>query len=196
MDVSLRPVFSVDPEQVGGLRAAKLLIFISASTSRSIESRLVKTSWTLTIRSPGGAACVDEVCRPTSVAAGAAELARNSEISGSLPGGGGRLRQPGPPLGDLVWLTTVLVEPDHLLGGVGETGLARWWDPGLAGHHALVARDDRRLGVGREGASWWARLWRLASASTVSGLPSGLGVDGVGVSSGDTEGFDPDRASH
>src|SRR5262249_10641939 len=48
----------------------------------------------------------------------------------------------------LVLLAPFLVEPDYPLGGVGEARLAGRGDSGLAGLHALVARDDQRLGLG------------------------------------------------
>ena len=58
MDVSLGPDFPGASEHLGGLGAAKLLEFISAINSRSIGSRLFRTSRTLSIRSARRAAFV------------------------------------------------------------------------------------------------------------------------------------------
>src|SRR5262249_52202502 len=70
------------------------------------------------------------------------------EDSGFVPGLAGGLGQPGPPFGSLVLLAPLLVRPDDTFGGLGEARPAGRWDLGLAGLHALVARDDQRLGLG------------------------------------------------
>src|SRR5262245_33321505 len=69
----------------------------------------------------------------------------SSAASGFSLGLFGGLRQPGAPLGGLVLLAPVLVELDHPLGGLRQARLAGRWDLGLAGLHALVARENEPL---------------------------------------------------
>src|SRR5262245_1576474 len=53
-----------------------------------------------------------------------------------------------PPLRGLVSFLQSVVELHQALQGVGEGDIALWWDLRPALLHALVARQEQRLGVG------------------------------------------------
>ncbi len=72
---------------------------------------------------------------------------RVAAVSGFVPGPVGGLRQLGPPFGRLVRLAPLLVKPDDTFAALRQARLAGRGNFGLAGLHALVARDDQRLGL-------------------------------------------------